>query len=200
MCGGNPFREPMLGDLPVSDKETPSRHTSSSINHPLSERRSHHRSLLASNSDNNTRGPEPGDTVCGPPQRYIRTGEALLRLSRDNISSSNPLCKGEPPSHNSNSGNTISGARHSVYVRSPKVNFPSGEALWRKRCEKAGLQFKLLTEEFDHAYSSQIMGTFVSFRKDLRNMFLAVGASEANATIALETFCFRALEKYFRQR
>jgi hypothetical protein len=68
--------------------------------------------------------------------------------------------------------------------------FLDGEALWRKWCGKAGLQVELLTEKLTRLTLLRLRT--LSFPSEffffLSQMFLAVGASDADATVALGDF------------
>jgi hypothetical protein len=95
---------------------------------------------------------------------------------------------GESPSSGSTSGGP------------PDRNIPADEAIWRKWAAIAGIPIELIVEEFNRAYSCHDKSVFVFFRQELRVVFLTAGASDADASIARESFCFWALEKYVAQR
>jgi hypothetical protein len=95
---------------------------------------------------------------------------------------------GESPSNGSTSGGP------------PDRNIPADEAIWRKWAAIAGIPIELIVEEFNRAYSCHDKSVFVFFRQELRVVFLTAGASDADASIARESFCFWALEKYVAQR
>jgi hypothetical protein len=82
----------------------------------------------------------------------------------------------------------------------PDRNIPADEAIWRKWAAIAGIHIKLIVEEFNRAYSCHDKSVFAFFRQELRVIFLTAGASDADASIARDAFCFWALEKYVAQR
>jgi len=69
------------------------------------------------------------------------------------------------------------------------------EPLWRLWCEIARIDVRALTKMLNKA-CLEGEDAFASFRADLRQMFLAPGASEVDADAAEEEFCIWAVEKY----
>jgi hypothetical protein len=112
----------------------------------------------------------------------IGNGSSFLGNSNGNIRF------GESPS----SGSTFRGP--------PDRNIPADETIWRKWVGFAGIHIELIVEEFNRAYSCHDKRVFAFFREELRVIFLTAGASDADASVARESFCFWALEKYVAQR